>query len=290
MKRRLTSVCKGADVIHFLGNGPELLGFAAAEAAARLRIPFVISPALHAGQWGDSWIDLALYRKASLLLAHTKFEKAVLERMGIPANRCRVIRHGSDSSRKGDGTIFRVKHTINGPIILFLGRKTQAKGMLYLLEAFTSVRQRFPAATLVLAGPGEGKCEYNLTEGVIDLDDLDEANKENALAACDVLCVPSEGESFGMVYFEAWSYAKPVVGLDLPTLRETIGESRGGLLTERSTSAIAEALCRILEDPQEGQRMGERGFQFGRQYSWSECVRTLVSAYTESVKMETLQA
>jgi hypothetical protein len=40
---------------------------------------------------------------------------------------------------------------------------------------------------------------------VLDLDDLTEGEKQDALAACDVLCVPSEGELFGMVYFEAWA-------------------------------------------------------------------------------------
>ena len=62
----------------------------------------------------------------------------------------------------------------------------------------------------------------------LNLDDVSEDEKQDALSACDVLCVPSEGESFGMVYFEAWAYEKPVVALDLPALRDSLGGSSGG--------------------------------------------------------------
>ena len=101
LRRRLI----GCDAVHFLGSGPELLGFAAAAAARRLGVPFLVEPALHPGQWGDSWIDVRLYRQADRVLAHTEAEGQVLERLGIPAERVSVVLHGVDPQEGGDITL-----------------------------------------------------------------------------------------------------------------------------------------------------------------------------------------
>lgn len=47
MVPQLLRQLKGSQIVHFLGSGPDLLGFAAASAATRLGIPLVVEPALH---------------------------------------------------------------------------------------------------------------------------------------------------------------------------------------------------------------------------------------------------
>jgi glycosyltransferase involved in cell wall biosynthesis len=150
---QLCRACTGSDLVHFFGNGPEMLGFAAEEAARQVGAKFVIEPALHEGQWGDKWFDALLYKRADVLLAHTRHEAGVLERMGIPATKIRTIVHGVDFCDSGDGMRFRNKHGISGPMVLFLGRKTKEKGVERLLKAWPMVAEKFPEATLVFAGP-----------------------------------------------------------------------------------------------------------------------------------------
>jgi glycosyltransferase involved in cell wall biosynthesis len=153
MRGQIAASSRGADVVHFFGNGPEMLGFAAEAAARKVGAKFVVEPALHEGQWGDKWFDALLYKRAHLLLAHTRYEAGVLERMGMPATKIRTIVHGVDFCDSGDGGRFRKKHGIAGPMVLFLGRKTQEKGVGRLLEAWPMVVEKFPEATLVFAGP-----------------------------------------------------------------------------------------------------------------------------------------
>jgi glycosyltransferase involved in cell wall biosynthesis len=273
LMKELLTACSEADIIHFLGSGPEMLGFAAAETARHLKIPFVVEPAMHPGQWGDSWIDRKLYILADKVLAHTEFEASALQAMGVPAGQIKVVVHGVDKAESGSGERFRSKHHIKAEIVLFLGRKTAAKGVYRAIDAFLAIRPQFPQAKLVLMGPATSDFEVPQLEEILNLNDASEKEKQDALAACDLLCVPSEGESFGMVYFEAWAYGKPVVALDLPALRDSLGGSSGGLLVPPGDmQAIGEAICSLLSDPSLREELGGNGRQRYEQQTWENAV------------------
>jgi glycosyltransferase involved in cell wall biosynthesis len=315
MCRRLLKECHGANVVHYFGNGPEMLGFAAAAAARRAGAKFFVDPALHEGQWGDTWIDSLLYRQADLMFCYSLHEKRVIEKLGIPSAKIRKVSCGFDCIDSGDARRFRAKRGIAGPMVLFLGRKTRGKGVGRLLEAWPMVAKKFPEATLVIAGPkstalrqmadggwqmAEDKTglitedtaldsvppatSYSLSDTalkarILNLDDLPEGEKQDALAACDLLCVPSEGESFGMVYFEAWTYEKPVVALALPVLQESVGAAGGGLLVKDSPSEIAQGISKLLENPAVRAAMGANGEKLARQHQWSVAIGNYLENY-----------
>jgi glycosyltransferase involved in cell wall biosynthesis len=278
-----------AQVIHFLGSGPELFGFAAAAAARKLRVPLMVEPALHPGQWGDSWIDRRLYQQADRILAHSQAESKVLQQMGIALMNIEVITHGVDRQVGGSEERFRRHHGIaaDAPLVLFLGRKTRQKGVYRLLRAFHEVQRSIPDALLVLAGPTAEELDLDLekTPCVLNLHQLSEAAKQDALAACTLLCVPSEGESFGLVYYEAWHYRKPVVALDLPCLRESIAAHSAGLLVQvEQPHALSEALLTLLNNPQLAAQMGQRGRDLVECHSWNHAIRSYQNVYRQSVK------
>jgi glycosyltransferase involved in cell wall biosynthesis len=296
MRGQIVEASRGVDVLHYFGNGPEMLGFAAEAAARKIGAKFVIEPALHEGQWGDKWFDAILYKRADLLLAHTRHEAGVLERMGISPSKIRTIVHGVDFCDSGDGERFLRKHGIAGPVVLFLGRKTKEKGVERLLNAWPGVAEKFPEATLVIAGPKSADFEKLKAEmrnsdeflnpqsaeartRILNLDNLPEGEKQDALAACDLLCVPSEGESFGMVYFEAWFYKKPVVALDLPVLRETVGNAKAGLLVRDDYRNVADGICELLHNPHQRSEMGERGCKFANEHEWTSSAKSYEFVY-----------
>jgi glycosyltransferase involved in cell wall biosynthesis len=312
---QLRKACAGSDVVHYFGVGREMLGFAAEAATRKVGARFIVEPALHEGQWGDKWLDALLYKRADMLFAHSHHEKGVLQRMGIPSVRICTLAHGVDACNSGNGDRFRLRHEIAGPMVLFLGRKTMEKGVGRLLEAWPEVAARFPEATLVFAGPRKGKEEeleklavssWQLAETreqtsevrdqrpeasagkILDLDDLTEGEKQDALAACDVLCVPSEGESFGIVYFEAWNYGKPVVALDLPVLRETVGASRAGILATKDPREIAQGVVTLLENAEMRTQMGESGRKVALGHTWEKAAVQCLQGYEQAIKNKTL--
>jgi len=346
MRQALNSACAGSDVVHYFGVGREMLGFAAAEAARATGAAFCIDPAVHPGQWGSFWIDAKLFRSADRMFCYSAVERGALEGMGVNAKRITRVPCGFDFNDSGNGAEFRGRHALTGPVVLFLGRKTKAKGVERLLEAWPEVVARFPEATLVFAGPGGGKAgvleklkrgelkgekgdrkveigdrgemadggwqvagkKVELAVGsgqwaegrgeklraesgagrILDLDDLTEEEKQDALAACDVLCVPSEGESFGMVYFEAWAYGKPVVALDLPVLRETIGASDAGLLVREEPKEIAQGINRLLGDAELRSRLGANGRQLAIRHKWDEAAKHYLRGYAEAMQTKIL--
>ncbi len=52
--RKIRNYFKDVEIIHHIGQGSEMIGYAAAAAARHLGVPFVVQPTIHPGQWGDS--------------------------------------------------------------------------------------------------------------------------------------------------------------------------------------------------------------------------------------------
>jgi glycosyltransferase involved in cell wall biosynthesis len=223
------------------------------------------------------------------VLAHSHYEAALLRRLGVSADKVAPVLHGADVVCKGSAERFRDNYKISGPILLFLGRKSVAKGILRALNAWQLVRSVLPEAVFVLAGPpldpllGQrldlGAESYSSSTGILNLDNLSDQLKHDALAACDVLCVPSEGESFGMVYLEACAYGKPVIALDLPVLRETIGGSGAGILVADNPAAISRAILQLLVNDQLRLGMGVQGRVLAAKHSWQNAIHDYLDCY-----------
>jgi glycogen synthase len=104
-------------------------------------------------------------------------------------------------------------------MILFVGRLTQIKGAMDLVNSMVEVRKRSPKAKLVLVGIGEQEneiqCQVNnlgLSNNVkLQFEFLSEEERIQHYAASDVCVFPSTYEPFGIVSLEAMAMAKPVV-------------------------------------------------------------------------------
>ncbi|MEI7861909.1 MAG: glycosyltransferase family 4 protein, partial [Planctomycetota bacterium] len=216
--QRVSEACAGADIVHYLGTGTETLGFATAAAARAAGALFCVQPAIHAGTWGDRPLDAELYHGADGLLAFSAVEEGILHGLGVAPGRVHRVAGSVGWEGSSSAGRFRARYGITGPLVLFLGRKTADKGVRRLLAAWPAIRQNAPAATLVFMGPAADRGMILATPGVVDVADASEQEKHDALEACDLLCVPSVGESLGLAYLEAGLHGKPVVGLDLPAL------------------------------------------------------------------------
>jgi glycosyltransferase involved in cell wall biosynthesis len=283
--RPVRDALKGVDVVHYSGAGREMLGFVARRAAADLGVPFVVTPHTHEGVWGDSPLDGDLYGRADRVIAVTKDEARRLSGLGVDPGRIGVVGHGVSVGGGGDAARFRTRHGLTGPIVLFVGRRTPDKGYDLLLEAAPAIWAREPRAHIVLAGtPGQAReLPRALADSrVRDLGPLDDQEREDAYAACDVFVLPSQAEAFGLVVQEAWAYARPVVVSDIPTLRERVADAGGGLLSRRDPDAFADAICRLLGDERLRRQMGAAGAAVAAANSWSDAARRTAAIYADA--------
>jgi glycosyltransferase involved in cell wall biosynthesis len=278
---QLQDAAAKADVVHIWGDGfPAAAALLAAHRAGR---PVVITPFMHRRQWGDDVASVAVYKRADRVAALLEPEAQQYRDLGVSPNRVLVAGACSPGVGSPRAAGLRRRHSIVGPLVLYLAVRSEHKGFHLLLEA----GRRIPAAagvTIAIAGPGPPLEPSGNPEGarVIDLGTLSAADRADWLHAADMLCLPSAGETFGMVLLEAWSAGTPVVTSDIPSLRELVTKSGGGRIVARDAPAFAEAICTLAEDPQQLQAMGSAG----RRYWQEHCTVERVARWHESLYEE----
>ena len=83
-----------------------------------------------------------------------------------------------------------------------------------------------------------------------------------ALAACDVLALPSVGESFGIVYLEAWAYRKPVIAAAIESAASLIDDGVNGFLVDTEhPGPLSRRLAQLAAQPELGRTLGEQGYR-----------------------------
>ena len=148
-------------------------------------------------------------------------------------------------------------------LVGFVGRFAEEKGVQYVIRAIPKVLEVLPKAVFAFAGEQDVKGEQvyqrlkpeieALGERVRLLGVLREAELAAFYERCGVLLLPSVNstESFGMVQVEAMLSGTPVVATDIPGVRVPVSATgMGELVAPRDSEALAEAIVRVLSNPE----------------------------------------
>jgi glycosyltransferase involved in cell wall biosynthesis len=271
------------DWVHFVGTGRDYLGFPLAHFAKRSGVRFTVWPAVHPRSWGDDVLDVRLYRQADTVMCQTAYERRHLTDLGVPKSNLMVCGLPAMCFSDGDSDRMRREFALGDrPCALFLGRRDEGKGYFALLRAWPLVLQKVPEACVLLGGPGDpSKDELAKlpAESFRDLGLASERTKADALATCDLFCLPSSHESFGIAYVEAWLYGKPVVCGTAPACRELIEDGKSGLWADQDPENLAEKIVRIFKERAWAVSMGEYGHSLQqKRFSWRAVVDAHLSA------------
>lgn len=153
--------------------------------------------------------------------------------------------------------------------IVYVGRLIAPKGVDTLLEAHARLEGRGHtiATALVGAGPEERRLRAQVrrldSRNVLFAGGQSPSATQRWIAAADVLVLPSWSEGRGIVIAEAGARQVPAVASDIPGPRELIRDGVTGLLFPLKDAArLAEALERLLTNPEERAAMGRRAREF----------------------------
>lgn len=258
---RMRRVVSGVDLVH--GFGGYYLGWTAQAAAHSLNVPFVCTSVVHPKESGDDDKSVLYYRRCQAVIALLEAERQYLVSLGVPAEKVHVIAVSSTANRAAAGDDFRIRHHLQGkPLVLYIGRMMPRKGAKALLSAAPLVWQRLPSVHFVFIGPAVANSRKWFVEvdtRIIHLGEVSESEKANALAACDIFCMPSDSESFGIAFLEAWSFGKPVIGSRAYGSVELIEENGAGIVVDQDPHTIAEAIVRLGKQPELARSLGDRG-------------------------------
>jgi glycosyltransferase involved in cell wall biosynthesis len=103
------------------------------------------------------------------------------------------------------------------------------------------------------------------------------------LNSCDIVCIPSRNEPFGMVLLEAWAAGKAVVASDMGGLAENIDDGINGLKVGPQPASIADGLIRLLDDPDLSERLAREGRVKLDQFTWQESAARLIRVYDKAL-------
>jgi glycosyltransferase involved in cell wall biosynthesis len=179
-----------------------------------------------------------------------------------------VVGIGSEIPKQQQAQRFRQKYGITGPFALYVGRIDQNKGCRELFSFYLNGLQALPGGfRLVLIG----KALLPIPEHprILHLGFVDDQDKFDALAAADLLVMPSYYESLSMVALEAWAVGKPVLANGrCEVLRGQCIRSKAGLYYETQAEFI-ETLRAIAGSRTLNAALGANGRRFFQQhYSW----------------------
>ncbi len=201
---------------------------------------------VRAGAWQNSVVKSALFAVMLKALHHSGWLKSVKawitvsdfmrQRLvaagALPAARVHTLRHAWNA-------LPMTPAVEDAGYYLFLGRLVESKGVIPLLDAWDELRAQLGERTPLLHIAGEGPLADAVQQRlrsnpyINQLGHISGETKREAIRRCRAVIVPSTWwEPLGLVVYEAYDYAKPVLAAKSGGLNEIVQHGVTGLQHE----------------------------------------------------------
>jgi glycosyltransferase involved in cell wall biosynthesis len=252
--------------IHLASRGSTYRKLVLGAMARRLRVPYVVH--LHGALFDRFWagagsglgsaIDRLFTGSAAIVVLGGYWARFVSDRLPGQAHKIIILPNATRPNN------FDRKPWQAGRVqISFLGELGARKGTPQLIEALGKLAYRTDwAATIAGNGDIERSRDHARRLGIADRVNvpgwLDEAATEKMLHQSDIFVLPSSAENLPMAILEAFACGIAVVATPVGAVPEVIKHERNGLLVPvGNVDALANALRRLIDDPQLRKNLGE---------------------------------
>lgn len=223
-------------------------------------------------------------QRADRVIAVSEFTAGEVERqLGVPRDRISVCSPG--------GPCWQPRNTVpRDGYVLFFGTLEPRKNLGALLDAYELLASRRRLPRLLVAGkPTEQSAPWlermarpPLNSLVQQVGYVDPGRRRELYEGAAMLVQPSFEEGFGIPVLEAMTVGVPVVATRAGALPEVGGDAV--LLTDpHDPATIAEAIERLLDDPEMAARCSARGLARAAAFSWDRTAEATVAAYEAAV-------
>jgi glycosyltransferase involved in cell wall biosynthesis len=300
-RARLSKLMADVDVLHLHAIWDPIILAAAAEARRR-RLPYVVvlngvldpwSLAQH--RWKKRLALLLSYRAmlngAAALHVANPIERDLIGGLGLTSP-TRIIPNGiflGEFDHLPPRGTFRALHPQlhDRPYVLFMSRLHPKKGLDLLAEAFARIADVVPELMLVVVGPDDGALapfqrqirRLRIDARVLINGPLYGPDKLAALVDASCYCLPSRQEGFSLAITEALACGTAVVVSDASHFPE-IAAVGAGLVVPLDVGEIANAIVRVVRDPDLAAAMGRAGRHLVEsRFTWPRIAELTIETY-----------
>jgi len=219
----------------------------------------------------------------------------IVHNYSVPASKAWTIYNGI-SCQNYDGMIdageVKGKYGIGPmePVVLFVGRMSGGlKGADLLTEAVPDILAAHGDAKMVFVGDGDAKmhCDHRANEMGVSgscrfLGSKSGQELIDLYKACDVVCIPSRNEPFGLTVLEAWAAGKPVVVSDQVGCPVTHGVE--GYVVSCTKEGVAWGVKEIFKNFDNAKEMGKKGrTKAAFSFSWDTIAEQTEKCYRDTI-------
>jgi len=210
----------------------------------------------------------------------------------VPDWKCWVV-YNAVSAHRFDGCVdagaVKARYGIGpmDPTVLFMGRMAVQKGPDLLMEAIPGLLRHYPHAKFIFAGEGHLRGHLEDRARVLGVQhairwfgQVPSGLQIELFKACDVVCVPSRNEPFGIIVLEAWAAGKPVVASQVGGPGEFVWHNVNGLKIYPTAESVGWGLGTLFTNWEWGRWMGHNGrVAVESAFSWDKVAAMTVRCY-----------
>lgn len=244
-------------------------------------------------------VEKQVARDSERIIAATEFERVELvKRYGIPSRKIDVVPCGVDLGlfRPLDKEQSRISLNLgsNHFVVLFVGRFAQLKRIDRIIQSLVYLRHLDGIRLVIVGGDGNGAPEESRLRRLsrqLGLDDrvafvgrVEQGILPVYYSAADVLVLPSEYESFGLVGLEALACGLPVVATPVGAYSTILQQGlTGHILTDGTAESIARGIERFLSTGSSSRISAGAIRNSVEAYSWSHIAAAILKEYAVAI-------
>lgn len=215
-----------------------------------------------------------LYDKAEYLFTMSEWlRENLIQYTGIDERKVYSVGAGINIDKK---KIVRKNKT--NTKILFVGRDFFRKGGDITFEAFKILKEKYiKEAELYVAGPEEWPLKETC-DGVKFLGNISYDKLSDYFNMCDIFCLPSRFEAYGLVFGEALAYGLPCIARNEFAMKEFIQDSENGyLINDDNIEELALKMYKLLTNNEIKSNVLENQEYYLNKYSWDNVAEKIIN-------------
>jgi phosphatidylinositol alpha-1,6-mannosyltransferase len=235
-------------------------------------------------QWKKKMV-ISILKKADKIITIGDYTRNKIIGLGIASDKIIIVHPCSNiqnTKYKIQNNIKEKYNLADKKIILTVGRLVERKGQDKVIEALPKILEKIPDTVYLIVGEGQNLLNLQskilnlkLENNVILTGKVSDEELASYYELCDIFIMPSreingDVEGFGIVYLEANSFGKPVIGGRSGGVSDAVIDGQTGLLVDpNNVEETTATVIKLLTDDNLRNKLGEQGRErVEREFKW----------------------